>query len=522
MKFVKRIVIFFVLCLAAYGVYTLLKKPPQLDVPESDLSYLLEVGIPLQDGRASESGLSGVLGNVEGVAPIGTPMSNSSGTESSAPPSFLVAPTTSYAAPFEPASCMPVTDITNIELQPAPEFSSPVAVPLPSPTITEPSDLSIPINTPPLEVHPLESPPIPIAASPPPSQSSPPFWKTWDGPAANIPVMSPPAETLQPFPLSDTHSHINENIAYQPIGRNIRQIKPDSGGRNSPSVSDRTFSTTDSVPLETAPKTTPVYTKTSARQPLSFEPVKPEILPNAPVVSFTSPKRNDLTQQPQQPVQPELPVDTRQPVQESVEKFVKSQRLLVESGDPENIRRAFVQLSQLYEHNQLGDPDRAMIRPLLDMLALKVIYAKDTHILEPPYRVKSGETVETIAKDFNLTPVLLQKINGLTMSHELPVGTTLKVVFGQFDARISVKRKELTLLLGGLYAGRFSFSLPNTGIQAQGSEFYVTKRTDRSIALNNGWVLATADVRGATVVFADHDAQEIFDILSEQSVVVLE
>ena len=163
-----------------------------------------------------------------------------------------------------------------------------------------------------------------------------------------------------------------------------------------------------------------------------------------------------------------------------------------------------------------------MMQPILDMLALKVIYARDTHILESPYRVKPGETVETIAKDFNLTPALLRKINGLSVSQELPAGTTLKVLYGQFDAQISIKCQELTLLLGGLYAGRFSFSLPQAGIPMRDGEFYVTNRTDRSIILNNGWVLGTASVRNATLVFADQGAREIFDILSEQSVVVLE
>jgi hypothetical protein len=42
------------------------------------------------------------------------------------------------------------------------------------------------------------------------------------------------------------------------------------------------------------------------------------------------------------------------------------------------------------------------------------------------------------------------------------------------------------------------------------------------VVLNNGWVLATDYTRDATIVFSDRDAREIFDILSEQSVIVLE
>jgi hypothetical protein len=42
------------------------------------------------------------------------------------------------------------------------------------------------------------------------------------------------------------------------------------------------------------------------------------------------------------------------------------------------------------------------------------------------------------------------------------------------------------------------------------------------VALSNGWKLATAHTKDATIVFADQDAREIFDILSEQSVIVVE
>ena len=163
-----------------------------------------------------------------------------------------------------------------------------------------------------------------------------------------------------------------------------------------------------------------------------------------------------------------------------------------------------------------------MMLPILDSLALTVIYARDTHILEAPYRVKPGETVESIAQDFNLTPAFLRKLNDLSVPRAVAAGTMLKVVEGQFDARISVERQELTLLLGGLYAGRFSFALPHAGIPVRKGEFYVTHRTDRTLALNNGWTLATAHVRDATIVFPDQDAREIFDILSELSVIVVE
>jgi LysM repeat protein len=320
--------------------------------------------------------------------------------------------------------------------------------------------------------------------------------------------------------------------------QDIRRITPNSARQ------EYSLPAPGSVPVNTVPQPASTYTRTSVRQSNGFEPIKPEIPPNVPIVSFAPPKQNPaqqpaVLQQPPMPQQsmitqagvrqietPVAPVDdspTRQPAaQSAVERFIQSQQQLIDSGNPKNIRLAFVQASQLYEHKQLNDLDRVLMRPLLDSLALKVIYARDTHILEPAYRVKPGETLESIAKDFNLSPVLLRKINGITAS-ELPAGTVLKVVFGQFDAKISMKRKELTLLLGGLYAGRFSFSLLNdTGVLTQSGEFYVTHRTDQAITLNNGLTLSTTHAKNTHIAFSDQDAREIFDILSEQSVIVLE
>jgi len=296
------------------------------------------------------------------------------------------------------------------------------------------------------------------------------------------------------------------------------------------------FSSANSVPLDVATK--PTYTRTAAKS-LAFEPVKPETQPHAPVVSFGPPKR--IRQQPleqlvsssisalpavervETPVSPvTAPATHSSAVPAEIDQFIQLQRRLAESGRPENVRHAFIQLSQLYEHHQLGNAERVAMQPILDMLALKVIYARNTHILEPPHQVKPGETIASIARDFNLTPPLLRKINGFTASHELPAGTTLKVLHGQFDAQISIRQQELTLLLGGLYAGRFSFSLPHTGMPIHGGELYVMEKSDQFIILSNGWVLGTANVRNATIVFTNHDAREIFDILSEQSVIVLQ
>ena len=595
MKFVKGVAVFLVCCLAAYGAFTLFKKSPKLDIPESDVYGLRELGVDVRDTRAGASGLSPILSDVEGVAPISATTGTSFGGGSSTPPDFLAGPSASSTPPpfmmqpaprvvtanTEPPSALEFSPPV-MEVLPPPAFAEPVYSPIQKPSVTVPPvNTTAPeasyLGTPSLEVllSPPDAPPIPATESPPPSTES------WDGPASNIPEIPPRSEFLQsltppqilaPNPLASSPvgvlSSVYEQTALKFVEENTRATK-ESVRRQEPDMpfipaqavtpvgqssdeQDITFSSSNSVPLDTAAISSTRYTQTSSRQPLTFEPVKPEISPTAPVVAFVRPSLplpSDQIQQAQQPatvhpvavspaaVKPTVtpigtprhienlpPLRTAPPTnrETTIGQFIQSQRQLAESGDPENIRQAFILLSRLYELDRLDDSERTAMQPILDVLALKVIYAKGAHILEPPYRVNPGETIESIAKDFNLTPAFLRKVNGLGTSQEVPAGTMLKVVVGQFDARISLQRRELTLLLGGLYAGRFSFSLPNEGLQARKGDCYVTHRADRAVMLNNGWVLATNLARNATIVFTDQDARDISDILSEQSVIVME
>ena len=583
MKFVKGVFFFLVLCLAAYGAFELLKKPPKIDVCESDFAYLEgELGIVVQNGQAADSGLSGILSDVEGLPSVGASMGSSfGGGGNSAPPSFMAEPVSSFTPP--PFMDAPRVAAGHIDMQPVlpvEVFLPPgSAEPVESPVLPQAPFEPLPFDTPSFDVlrSPSEMPPIAAAESPPP------WMEGWDGPA-DFPVMPPPvtpppAEFLQSLthppspiahPLTDIPFPASVQITRQPIEENVHKVEnglrrigsnpaPVSTTAN-PRDREHVFSSSESIPLDVALLSSARYTRTSSRQPLMFEPVRPETSPTAPVVAFAPPRRPnqvnpiqppEQVQQPdwtQQPVPPQqtavpvlgmanpevkqigtprlienVPLPVVQPaIRDTIERFVHSQRQLAESGDPDSIRQAFIHLSQVYELDQLEDAERALMLPILDSLALRVIYARGTHVLEPPYRVKPGETAESIARDFNLPPALLRKINNLGISQELPAGTMLKVVYGQFDARISIQRRELTLLLGGLYAGRFSFSLPNANIPVHRGEFYVTQRTGRMLTLNNGWILATNHTRNATIILTEQDAREIFDILSEHSVILVE
>ncbi len=69
--------------------------------------------------------------------------------------------------------------------------------------------------------------------------------------------------------------------------------------------------------------------------------------------------------------------------------------------------------------------------------------------------MKPGETLETIAKQYNVPWQLLAKINGIQSPDQLHPGQELKVVRGPFSAIVDLPRNEITLMLSDRYAGKF-------------------------------------------------------------------
>ena len=115
-------------------------------------------------------------------------------------------------------------------------------------------------------------------------------------------------------------------------------------------------------------------------------------------------------------------------------------------------------LSKFYR-NALATPalsadDSQQLVSILDQLAGTVVYSRE-HLLAPPHRVQPGETVDSIARRYNLSAELLAKINGLRDAAQLAPGVELKVVPGPFEAIVDLNRYELALFVGECYAGRF-------------------------------------------------------------------
>lgn len=116
---------------------------------------------------------------------------------------------------------------------------------------------------------------------------------------------------------------------------------------------------------------------------------------------------------------------------------------------------AHLALGRFYRRPGLTPEQSTRVVDLLDQLAGTVIYSREHHI-EPPYVVRSGETLEDIADQYEVPWQLLANINRIDDPHHLQPGEELKVVRGPFRAVVRLEDHELTMMLGERYAGRFA------------------------------------------------------------------
>jgi hypothetical protein len=132
-----------------------------------------------------------------------------------------------------------------------------------------------------------------------------------------------------------------------------------------------------------------------------------------------------------------------------------------------NFAASHAELSRFYGEPHLTATESRALLQLLDQLAGTVIYSRQ-HLLEPAYKVQSGDTLERIARYYDVSPSLLAKINGIRDPMQLQPGMELKVLRGPFDAVIDLGRYEMTLLLKDRYAGRFTIGVGRDHPQLEG------------------------------------------------------
>jgi len=119
---------------------------------------------------------------------------------------------------------------------------------------------------------------------------------------------------------------------------------------------------------------------------------------------------------------------------------------------------ALQSLSLWYGHAGLSAADQQTLLQSLDYLAGAVIYSRQ-HLLEQPYEVQPGDTLDRIAQAYEVPWELLAKINAVADPQRLRAGDLLKVIRGPFHATIELDQFRLTMWLAGMYAGRFTIGI---------------------------------------------------------------
>jgi LysM repeat protein len=203
----------------------------------------------------------------------------------------------------------------------------------------------------------------------------------------------------------------------------------------------------------------------------------------------------------------------------------------------DELTRAHRMLSQWRAEPNLSPAERQQVEGLLSQLAGSVVYSNE-HRLEPAYVVQPGETLATIAEDYNVPWQLLAKINGVTAVDAVQPGQQLKVIRGPFNAEVDLARSEVVLLLDDRYAGRFPVNVegqapttgewrvgqkrldaPNQPVVGEGQKVVLEKPTGEQIELSAG-PTPPLGARGRLTI-ASNDLADLYDILSVGSAVTV-
>ncbi|MGE3242676.1 MAG: LysM peptidoglycan-binding domain-containing protein [Pirellulales bacterium] len=157
---------------------------------------------------------------------------------------------------------------------------------------------------------------------------------------------------------------------------------------------------------------------------------------------------------------------------------------------------AHAMLSRWYGNPSLTPAEAQQVETLLSQLAGTIVYSTE-HRLEPPYTVKQGDTLQTIAEQYEVPWQLLAKINGIATPDNLQPGTQLKVIHGPFTAVVELDKSQLTLMLDGRYAGRFPASIEQGTTVSEGKwileQKLVQPTTQDSTVVSAAYTPATVD-----------------------------
>jgi len=325
----------------------------------------------------------------------------------------------------------------------APGWNDPSAVTTPLPPATPPTTLTAdssasappqPLNSGPADLPPIpELPPVataeaiaPPAAATPTNTSAPPIPLP-----TNIPVAQYPADASSPAPAGEPMS--------PPAPLTTQPLAPSTGQAPLPPAADAAAQVAPPTPAALADDR---YGAIPAAEPTTAAATIPAAPPAASEV-------------PAAPAEPAAP--TFASAWPEIQGALQRQELVA----------AHAMLSRWYGNPTLTPAETQQIETLLSQLAGTIVYSTE-HRLEPPYTVKPGDTLQTIAQQYEVPWQLLAKINGIADPNGVPVGQQLKVIHGPFAAIVELDKSQLTLMLDGRYAGRFPLSLVEGATVSEG------------------------------------------------------
>jgi len=209
-------------------------------------------------------------------------------------------------------------------------------------------------------------------------------------------------------------------------------------------------------------------------------------------------------------------------------KFESAMRAAQTMASEGKLVEALRELSSWYDHPAVAPDEQGPLIDLLGQLAGSVIYSQQ-HLLIPGYTVQPGDTLETIALQYQVPWQLLAKINGIQNPRALAPGETLKVIRGPFNAQLNCQQNTLALFVDGLYAGRFPMQGGQTLTKPDGpyavAKFAADNPVNSSrrpyISLGGDLYLFVPDnttpPSTGSLGISQRDMEDVFDMLSERS-----
>ncbi len=170
--------------------------------------------------------------------------------------------------------------------------------------------------------------------------------------------------------------------------------------------------------------------------------------------------------------------------------YENAKDLAMEQIDRGNLKDALATLSVFYNASEITTEQRQDLLDLLDALSGEVVFSR-RHILDMAYIVAPGETLEQVAKRYNLPSEILARINAIDTTSQLRSGEKLKVVPGPFRAEVDLAKNELTIFLGDLYAGRYPVAFGAEPSPQAGVFQVIDKQKNRNYYGNGVQIQAT-------------------------------